>query len=103
MSNKIEGPRLAPLPPPSAADAADRKSRASSDGKVNATAGTDSVRLTDVGSELSAAAARAGGAPAPFDAARVAAVRAALADGSFKVDAQLIADRLLSTEKDLPR
>lgn len=102
MSTKIEGPRLAPLPPPSVADSADRKARASADEKIGAAAASDSVRLTGAGSEI-AAVARTAGEPAPFDAAKVERVRAALADGSFKIDSRLIADRLLAAEKDLPR
>jgi negative regulator of flagellin synthesis FlgM len=102
MSTKIEGPRLAPLPPPSAAESADRTARASADEKVGALAQGDSVRLTGAGSEI-AAVARSAGEPAPFDAAKVERVRAALAAGTFRTDARLIAERLLATEKDLPK
>lgn len=102
MSTKIEGPRLAPLPPTSAAESAERKAKASADDKVGALAPTDSVRLTGAGSEI-AAVARSAGEPAPFDAAKVERVRAALADGSFKIDARLVAERLLAAEKDLPK
>ena len=102
MSSKIEGPRLAPLPPTPGVDPAAGRARASGEDKVGAVAASDSVRLTDVGSEL-AAVSRSAGEPAPFDSAKVAAVRSALADGSYRVDAQLIADRLLAVEKDLPR
>lgn len=102
MSTKIEGPRLAPLPPASAAESAERKAKASADEKVGALAATDSVRLTGAGSEI-AAVARSAGEPAPFDAAKVERVRAALADGTFKIDPRLVADRLLAAEKDLPK
>jgi negative regulator of flagellin synthesis FlgM len=102
MSNKIEGPRLTSLPPNSAAEAAERRPRASSDEKVGAVAAGDSVRLTDVGSEL-AAVARSAGEPAPVDIAKVAALRSALADGSFRVDSRTIADRLIAAEKDMTR
>jgi negative regulator of flagellin synthesis FlgM len=102
MNTKIDGPRLAPLPPTPGVDPAAGRLRSSGEEKVGAIAASDSVRLTEVGSEL-AAAARGAGEPAPFDSAKVAAVRAALADGTHRVDAQLIADRLLAVEKDLPR
>lgn len=102
MSNKIEGPRLASLPPPSTAEAADRKARGGAEERVGAVAPADSVRLTGAGSEI-AAVSRTAGEPAPFDSARVERVRAAIADGTFRVDARLIADRLLASEKDLPR
>jgi negative regulator of flagellin synthesis FlgM len=102
MSTKIEGPRLAPLPPTSAAESAERKAKASADEKVGALAPADSVRLTGAGSEI-AAVARSAGEPAPFDAAKVERVRAALAEGTFKIDPRIIADRLLAAEKDLPK
>ncbi|MFN7552953.1 MAG: flagellar biosynthesis anti-sigma factor FlgM [Pseudomonadota bacterium] len=102
MSNKIEGPRLASLPPPSTAEAADRKARGGTEERVGAPAPADSVRLTGAGSEI-AAVSRTAGEAAPFDSARVDRVRAAIADGTFRVDTRLVADRLLASEKDLPR
>jgi negative regulator of flagellin synthesis FlgM len=102
MNSKIEGPRLAPLPPTTAADAVERRARTGGDEKVGGVAAGDSVKLTDVGSEL-AASARSAGEPAPLDAARVAAVKAALQAGTFRIDPQLIADRLIAAERDLPK
>jgi|GEM_PF-2645621 len=50
------------------------------------------VRLSATACALGRTAARAEG---DFDAARVAAMRQAIADGSFRVNAQAVADRLL--------
>ena len=47
--------------------------------------------------------ARSAGEPAPVDIAKVAAVRSALADGSFRIDSRTIADRLIAAEKDMVR
>ncbi|WNL47239.1 flagellar biosynthesis anti-sigma factor FlgM [Dyella sp. BiH032] len=56
----------------------------------------DSVKLTDSARAL-AAAAQGDQAPA-IDTKRVEQIRQALADGSYRVDAGKIADRLLSLE-----
>ena len=98
MSAKIEGPRLTPLPPTPASDAIDRRSKASGDDKVGSAAATDSVRLTDTATQL-AAVVRSGAEQAPFDAAKVEAVKAALANGTFKMDAQTIARQLIAAEQ----
>jgi len=39
--------------------------------------------------------------PVPFDSARVNELRQALSEGSYRIDAQRIADRLLAMESDL--
>jgi negative regulator of flagellin synthesis FlgM len=44
-----------------------------------------------------------GEGPASLDTARVDAVRAALADGSYRIDPQAIADRMLSFDRDFSR
>jgi len=51
--------------------------------------------------QLQALERELGEAPASFDTARVDAVRAAIADGSYRIDPQAIADRMLSLERDL--
>jgi len=50
------------------------------------------MRLSASACSLGRTAARADG---DFDAARVAAMRQAIADGSFRVNAQAVADKLL--------
>lgn len=69
----------------------------------DATAGSpkadDQVRLTDSALALQQAA-RAGDAPV-IDSQRVERLRQALADGSYKIDAGRIADRMLALEQQL--
>jgi negative regulator of flagellin synthesis FlgM len=48
-----------------------------------------------------AASLLAGGASAEFDADKVARISAAIADGSFKVNADAIADKLLANAQEL--
>lgn len=61
--------------------------------------GDDQVKLTDSARALQQAA-RADDA-APIDSKRVEAVRKALADGSYQIDASRIADRMLTLEQQL--
>ena len=53
--------------------------------------------------ELSSTAATllSGGGSAEFDAAKVARISAAIADGSFKVNAEVIADKLIANAAEL--
>jgi negative regulator of flagellin synthesis FlgM len=60
---------------------------------------TDQVQLTDSARALQEAA-RLGDA-SPIDAKRVEQVRQAIADGSYKVDAGKIAERLLAMDQQL--
>jgi len=71
------------------------------DAPVAATPAADNLRLTGEATGVQALARELGEAPASFDAGRVDAIRAALADGSYRVDAQAVADRMLSLERDL--
>ena len=68
---------------------------------VAAAPAADSLRLTGEATGVQALARELGDAPASFDTARVDAVRAAIADGSYRIDPQAIADRMLSLERDL--
>ncbi len=56
---------------------------------------SDKVSLSGSGRVL------AGAADAPIDLAKVEQVRAAIADGSFKVDAERIADSVISSNREL--
>lgn len=79
-------------------EAGARKARtASATDSVAATTEADRVRLSDVGSELSAMTRNVGDS-APVDVAKVERVRAALAEGSFKFDAGTTASRLIQIE-----
>lgn len=64
-----------------------------------AAAVTDTVALSATSQQL--AAGGASGASGAFDAQKVAAVRAAIASGTFKVDAQRVAERLIGNTADL--
>lgn len=70
---------------------------------VAAAAATDNLRLTGEAAGLQAIERELGEGPASIDAARVGAVRAALADGSYRIDPQAIADRMLSFDRDFSR
>ena len=61
----------------------------------------DSLRLTGEASGLQTLARELGAAPAGIDMAKVNAVRAALADGSYQINPAAIADRMLGLERDL--
>ncbi|MBK1716731.1 flagellar biosynthesis anti-sigma factor FlgM [Thiocystis violacea] len=56
----------------------------------------ESLTLTETAKTLSAA--REAAQEAPFDSARVAGIRAAIADGSYSIDNQRLADSLLRSE-----
>lgn len=58
----------------------------------------DQVRLTESARAIGAATRAA---DAPVDAQRVERVKQAIADGTYKVDAQRIADRLIALEKQI--
>lgn len=101
MSNKIEGagmPNVYRLTPADQQDVA----RAGGDrgAPVAAVPQSDSVRLSGEGVSLQSLQRQDAGTP--FDAAKVAALRAAIDDGSYTVDARAIAQRLLADEHALP-
>jgi negative regulator of flagellin synthesis FlgM len=54
------------------------------------------VQLSDAATEL-----RAGADAAEFDAAKVARISQAIADGSYKVNADLIADKLIANAQEV--
>lgn len=105
MSNHISGST-----PPSA-HATDRASptaariRAGGDRSepVAAAAPPDSLRLTGEAAGLQALERSLGTAPPGIDVARVNEVRAAIADGSYRIDAHKIADRMLAFEEALQK
>ncbi len=68
---------------------------------VAAAAAGDSIRLTGEAEGLQALERQLGAAPAGIDVARVNALRTAIADGSYRVDAQEIATRMLDLERQL--
>jgi negative regulator of flagellin synthesis FlgM len=66
---------------------------------VGAIAATDSVRLTGEAEGLQALERQLGAAPAAIDMTRVNSVRAAIDDGSYRIDPQAIATRMLDFER----
>jgi negative regulator of flagellin synthesis FlgM len=68
---------------------------------IGAAAATDSVRLTGDAEGLQALERQLGAAPAGIDVGRVNALRESIADGSYRVDPQAIATRMLDLEREL--
>ncbi|WP_018876823.1 flagellar biosynthesis anti-sigma factor FlgM [Thioalkalivibrio sp. ALE31] len=62
-----------------------------------ATTGNDSLTLTGAAQAMSSAASA--GENAPFDAARVAELREAIASGNYPVDNEQLADRMIDLER----
>lgn len=102
MTVKIDGPSL---PTARVADTAASASvaRAGADRArpVDAAPAADSVRLTGEATGLQAAVENQLGQSAPLDMAKVNAVRAALADGSYQVNPREIANRLVALERQM--
>ncbi|WP_236572770.1 flagellar biosynthesis anti-sigma factor FlgM [Burkholderia sp. 8Y] len=63
--------------------------------QANATAGQSTVSLSTLSSDLRASNG------SDIDTAKVESIKAALRDGSFKMDSSKIADGMLSTARDL--
>lgn len=102
MSYKIDG-----LPPAArAAETAATVTAATRAGgarnePISATAGVDRVSLTGDAEGLKAMGRELGAAPAGIDMGRVNALKSAIADGSYKIDAQAIASRMLDLDREL--
>ncbi|RQO76323.1 flagellar biosynthesis anti-sigma factor FlgM [Aquitalea sp. FJL05] len=62
---------------------------------------TDSVEINPLASRISALATQAGDTAPSFDAAKVDAIKSAIAAGSFSVDPGKIADSLIASTKEL--
>lgn len=102
---KIEGAAMPPRPVEAGATAAAQGARAGGErtAPIAAASGADSVRLTGEATGLQALERELGAGPAGIDVARVNAIRASLADGSYRVDAQAIAGRMIDLESALTR
>lgn len=102
MTTKIDGPSLPPARP---VDAAKGASVARSGGDrsepVTAAPAVDSVRLTGEATGLQAAMDRELRMPAIFNVEKINAIRAAIAGGSYQVNPQEIATRLMALERQL--
>ncbi|MBS7457191.1 flagellar biosynthesis anti-sigma factor FlgM [Coralloluteibacterium stylophorae] len=101
MSNKIEGAGMSNiyrLQPTARQDIERAGSERSA--PVGATPAADSVRLSSEGASLQALQQRQD-VDAPFDGAKVAALRSAIESGSYRIDAGAIAGRLVDLESAL--
>lgn len=103
MTHKIEGAQpLARPSEPVATSAADRAG-AERGQPVSAASTAESVRFTGEAESLQALERQLGSAPAGIDVARVNALRAAIADGSYRVDAGQVASRMLDLDRALTK
>ncbi|MCD9006884.1 flagellar biosynthesis anti-sigma factor FlgM [Luteimonas sp. XNQY3] len=98
MTQKIEGPAataaraISPVTSTQVARAGDPRDKA-----IEAAAGGDSLRLTGEAANLQAVQRDVAARPA-FDEARVQALRESIASGSYKIDAEAIASRMLDLD-----
>lgn len=101
MSNKIDGtvPIARAAEPASVAQAV--RAGGNRGQPIEAAAAADSVRLTGDAEGLQALGRELGAAPAGIDVARVNALRLAIAEGSYRIDPEAIATRMLELERQL--
>jgi len=98
MSQKIDGGIAAAAQLRSVA--VNTKPAPAGEAKTQAVQSVDSVRLTDEATQLQAMQRDLSAAPA-IDAARVQAVREALENGSYRIDPNAIASRMLDLDQQL--
>lgn len=101
MSHKIDNGLPAARPPDSINATATARAGGERSQPIAATAAIDSVRLTGEAEGLHALERELGAAPAGLDIVRVNELRAAIADGSYRIDAQQVADRMLALDSAL--
>lgn len=99
MTQKIDG-GLPVARPVDAGATATSRAGAPRNEAVSAAAQSDSLRLTGEAAGLQVLERQLGTEPA-IDTARVESVRAAIADGSYRIDPQQIASRMIDLEKQL--
>ncbi len=108
MTSKIDGaapPRPAPAPAAAPVPAAIERSggsRAQAVAEVPPVT-ADNVRLTGEAEALRVVQQQAKAGPSPMDQAKIQALRAALAAGTYRIDPQDIARRLDALERELSR
>ena len=103
MTTKIDGAPPATVRAAELAASGPAQLRAGEDRSqpVAAVPPADSMRLTGEAVGLQALQRELGARPAGIDAARVGEIRAALADGSYRIDPQQVANRMLALESEL--
>lgn len=102
MTTKIDGPSLSPARTVDAAQGASA-ARAGGDRSqpIAASPAADSLRLTGEAAGLQQAVDRQVGMPASLNVEKINAIRAAIAGGTYQVNPQEIANRLLALERQL--
>lgn len=88
------------ITPPTTAKVASTKAKGTA--KASGTAGGDSLTLTDASTRIRALESGLASVDVA-DAGKIESVKAALADGSFTVDAEVVADRLIDHTKEVLR
>lgn len=101
MTHKIEGGLPPPTRPADSVAAASAFAGGDRSRPVSAAPPADSLRLTGEAAGLQAIERELGGQPAAIDGAKVDRIRAALAEGSYRVDPQEVALRMLALEREL--
>lgn len=100
MANKINGLDGKPIRAPEAAPVARARAALTGDGGRGQDAPADPVRITESARQLAALEATLTRLP-QVDEARVARIRKAIEDGSYTIDAEATATKLLVFEHDL--
>ncbi|SEK51956.1 anti-sigma-28 factor, FlgM family [Pseudoxanthomonas sp. GM95] len=103
MSYKIDGLTPATRAADVAATVAASRTGGARNEPISAAAEPDRLSLTGDAEGLKAMGRELGAAPAGIDMGRVNALKAAIADGSYKIDAQAIASRMLDLDRELGR
>ncbi|MCU0935002.1 MAG: flagellar biosynthesis anti-sigma factor FlgM [Gammaproteobacteria bacterium] len=101
MSNEIKGVRGAPTSRAGLSAVTGPPAARASQGGGRASASDDRVSLTGLGAQLQAITRSLERVPV-VDMARVTSVREAVVNGSYEVDAMVIADKLIRFELMLP-
>ncbi len=90
------------ITPPTAAKVSATKGKGVDKKSAPATAGGDSLTLTESSTRIRALETQLASVDVA-DAGKVEAVKAALANGTFEVDAEVVADRLIDQTKETLR
>lgn len=98
---KIGHPADKPLPAPAAGATAAPAEAAKAHAGVRATGAALVDASATVALSSTASTLLSGGASADFDADKVARISAQLADGSFKINPEAIADKLIANAQEL--
>lgn len=102
MTHKIEGTQPA-RPAESVTTPAASRAGSERGQPVSAASASESVRFTGEAESLQALERQLGASPAGIDVARVNALRSAIADGTYRVDADRIAGRMLDLDRALTK